>query len=83
MRGEISIVVAGAPARTASVFDVVAEVLTRTGAGERLKAVVAEVAEAAGVGKSELYAAALARRSQPPADPPPARDPAPALPPLP
>ena len=65
MRGEISIVVAGAPARTASVADVVAEVLTRTGAGERLKAVVAEVAEAAGVGKSELYAAALARRSQP------------------
>ncbi|HEY8720311.1 16S rRNA (cytidine(1402)-2'-O)-methyltransferase [Pengzhenrongella sp.] len=64
--GEISIVVAGAPASVASVADVVGEVLTRADAGERLKEAVAEVAEAAGVGKRELYAAAIARRSRPP-----------------
>ncbi|QTE28925.1 16S rRNA (cytidine(1402)-2'-O)-methyltransferase [Pengzhenrongella sicca] len=63
MLGEIAIVVAGAPARTASVADVVGEVLTRTDGGEHLKSVVAEVAEAAGVSKRELYAAALERRS--------------------
>jgi 16S rRNA (cytidine1402-2'-O)-methyltransferase len=63
--GEISVVVGGAPARTASVADVVAEVLTRADGGERLKDAVAEVAEAAGVGKRELYAAAIAQRSRP------------------
>ena len=67
MRGEISIVVGGAPERTSSVSDVLAEVLTRVDGGERLKDVVAEVAEAAGVSKRELYAAALARRSGRPA----------------
>ena len=65
VRGEISIVVGGAPARVASVADVVAEVLTRADGGERLKDAVAEVAEAAGVGKRELYAAAIAQRSRP------------------
>jgi len=44
----------------------VGEVLTRADAGERLKEAVAEVAEAAGVGKRDLYAAAIARRSRPP-----------------
>jgi 16S rRNA (cytidine1402-2'-O)-methyltransferase len=63
--GEISVVVGGAPARTASVADVVAEVLSRADGGERLKDAVAEVAEAAGVGKRELYAAALAQRARP------------------
>jgi 16S rRNA (cytidine1402-2'-O)-methyltransferase len=63
--GEISVVVGGAPARVASVADVVAEVLTRADGGERLKDAVAEVAEAAGVGKRELYAAAIAQRSKP------------------
>jgi 16S rRNA (cytidine1402-2'-O)-methyltransferase len=63
--GEISVVVGGAPARTASVADVVAEVLTRADGGERLKEAVAAVAEATGVGKRELYAAALAQRSRP------------------
>lgn len=65
VRGEISIVVAGAPARVASVADVVAEVLTRADGGERLKDAVAQVAEAAGVPKRELYAAAIAQRSRP------------------
>ena len=63
--GEISVVVGGAPARTASVADVVGEVLGRADAGERLKDAVAEVAEAAGVGKRELYAAAIAQRVRP------------------
>ena len=65
MLGEISVVVGGAPARTASVADVVGEVLGRADAGERLKDAVAEVAEAAGVGKRELYAAAIAQRVRP------------------
>ena len=63
--GEISVVVGGAPARTASVADVVGEVLGRADAGERLKDAVAEGAEAAGVGKRELYAAAIAQRVRP------------------
>lgn len=65
VRGEISVVVAGAPARVADVADVVAEVLARADGGERLKDAVAEIAVAAGVGKRELYAAAIARRSRP------------------
>jgi 16S rRNA (cytidine1402-2'-O)-methyltransferase len=63
--GEISVVIGGAPARTASVADVVGEVLARADGGERLKDAVAEVAEASGVGKRELYAAAIAQRSRP------------------
>lgn len=63
VRGEISVVVAGAPQRaTASVSSMVTEVLARVDAGERLKVVVAEVAEATGLPKRELYAAALTRR---------------------
>ncbi|MEV7963553.1 16S rRNA (cytidine(1402)-2'-O)-methyltransferase [Oerskovia paurometabola] len=63
LRGEICVVVAGAPAREAvSVEELVAEVLARVAAGERLKEAVAEVATAAGVPKRDLYAAALAAR---------------------
>ena len=76
MLGEISIVIAGAPGRVVAVEDLVVEVLTRTDGGERLKTVVVEVAAAAGVSKSELYAAALARRSG-------AKKPAPVAPELP
>lgn len=64
VRGEIAVVVAGAPAReVASEADLVAEVLARVDGGERLKEAVAEVAQVAGVPKRELYAAALAARS--------------------
>ncbi|WP_402467185.1 16S rRNA (cytidine(1402)-2'-O)-methyltransferase [Isoptericola aurantiacus] len=64
LRGEICVVVAGAPAAEAPrVEDLVPEVLTRVGGGERLKTVVADVATAAGVPKRDLYAAALAARS--------------------
>jgi 16S rRNA (cytidine1402-2'-O)-methyltransferase len=58
-------VVAGAPAReVASTADLVAEVLSRADAGERLKDAVAEVAQVAGVPKRDLYAAALAARGR-------------------
>ncbi|NOV97396.1 16S rRNA (cytidine(1402)-2'-O)-methyltransferase [Isoptericola halotolerans] len=64
LRGEICLVVGGAPAAGAPrVEDLVPEVLDRVAAGERLKAAVAEVATAAGVPKRDLYAAALAARA--------------------
>lgn len=63
LRGEICVVVGGAPAAAAPrVEDLVGEVLSRVEAGERMKAAVAEVATAAGVPKRDLYAAALAAR---------------------
>ncbi|MCU1432661.1 MAG: rsmI [Actinotalea sp.] len=63
VRGEIAVVVAGAPARgTGSLSDLTAEVIARAASGERLKDAVAAVAEATGVPKNELYAAALAAR---------------------
>jgi 16S rRNA (cytidine1402-2'-O)-methyltransferase len=64
VRGEICVVVAGAPApAAASVDDLLGEVLARVDGGERLKDAVAEVAAAAGAPKRELYAAAVARRA--------------------
>ncbi|MFC0712465.1 16S rRNA (cytidine(1402)-2'-O)-methyltransferase [Cellulomonas biazotea] len=65
VRGEIVVVVGGAggPAKV-STADLVAEVLSRADAGERLKDVVAEVATAAGMPKRDLYAAALAARTR-------------------
>lgn len=63
VRGEISVVVAGAPQSAATpVATLVVEVLSRVDAGERLKEAVREVAEATGTSKRDLYAAALARR---------------------
>ena len=65
VRGEIAVVVGGAVGHgSATTQDLVAEVLARADAGERLKDAVAEVAEAARVPKRELYAAALAARSR-------------------
>jgi 16S rRNA (cytidine1402-2'-O)-methyltransferase len=66
VRGEISVVVGGSPQPAPASLDVlVSEVLARVDAGERLKEAVGEVAEAAGLVKRELYAAALARRPGP------------------
>jgi 16S rRNA (cytidine1402-2'-O)-methyltransferase len=62
VRGEITVVLAGAEPREVSVADLVGEVATRVEAGERLKSVAAEVAEAAGVSKKDLYDAVLASR---------------------
>jgi 16S rRNA (cytidine1402-2'-O)-methyltransferase len=62
VRGEITVVLAGAERREVSVDDLVGEVSERVAAGERLKSAAAEVAEAAGVSKKELYDAVLASR---------------------
>jgi 16S rRNA (cytidine1402-2'-O)-methyltransferase len=62
VRGEITVVLAGAEPREVSVADLVGEVSERVAAGERLKSVAAEVAEAAGVSKKKLYDAVLTAR---------------------
>lgn len=62
VRGEITIVVAGAEERQYSVADLVPRVLERVAAGERFKTVVAEVAAQGGVSKRELYEEAQAAR---------------------
>ena len=60
--GEITLVVAGAPAaEVADVADLVPAVLERVAAGERLKDAAAAVAAEAGANKRELYNAATAR----------------------
>jgi 16S rRNA (cytidine1402-2'-O)-methyltransferase len=64
VRGEISVVLAGAEPREVSVADLVGEVSERVAAGERLKSAAAEVAEAAGVSKKELYDAVLLSRRE-------------------
>ncbi|MDR6971171.1 16S rRNA (cytidine(1402)-2'-O)-methyltransferase [Leifsonia shinshuensis] len=63
VRGEIVIVVGGAPARAADPETAVAQVLALVAAGTRLKDAAAEVADATGLGKRDLYQAALAARS--------------------
>ncbi|MEV8614530.1 16S rRNA (cytidine(1402)-2'-O)-methyltransferase [Amycolatopsis sp. NPDC051373] len=62
VRGEITVVLEGAVAPEVSVSDLVGEVSARVAAGERLKAVAAEVAEGAGVSKKDLYDAVVASR---------------------
>lgn len=63
VRGEITVVLAGAaPSAAPTVESLVGAVQERVNEGERLKTAVAEVAEAAGVPKRELYAATLAAR---------------------
>jgi 16S rRNA (cytidine1402-2'-O)-methyltransferase len=62
VRGEITVVLAGAEPREVSVDDLVAEVRERVAAGERMKSAAAEVATAAGVSKKELYDAVLLAR---------------------
>ena len=64
VRGEIVVVVGGAPGRRATLAELVPEVLARADAGERLKDVVGDVASAGGVPKRDLYAAALAARGR-------------------
>lgn len=62
VRGEITVVVAGAEPSTLGIADVLPEVLTRTAGGERLKEVTGEVAARGGLSRKELYDAALAAR---------------------
>jgi 16S rRNA (cytidine1402-2'-O)-methyltransferase len=63
VRGEITVVVAGAAAVAADPEQALAQVLDRVAAGERLKEAVAAVAEESGLVKRELYAAALEVRA--------------------
>ena len=63
VRGEIAVVVAGAPeAAAARPEDLVAAVNSLVGQGIRLKEAVAAVAEESRVSKRELYSAVLAAR---------------------
>jgi 16S rRNA (cytidine1402-2'-O)-methyltransferase len=62
VRGEITVVLAGASAAAPSVASLVGAVQERVADGERLKDAVSVVASAAGVPKRELYAAALAEQ---------------------
>lgn len=66
VRGEIVVVVGGAPDRaaTADPAELVARVLARADAGTRLKDAVAEVAAETGATKRDLYQAALAARGR-------------------
>ncbi|XVX19552.1 16S rRNA (cytidine(1402)-2'-O)-methyltransferase [Actinomycetota bacterium] len=62
VRGEITVVVAGAAPKAASLEDAVRGILDRVAAGERLKDVCADVAAGTGLSKKALYDAALAAR---------------------
>lgn len=62
LKGEITIVVAGAPDVEPSPDDFVSEVLTLAEAGMRLKAAAGYISERTGVRKKDLYEAALVRR---------------------
>lgn len=62
VRGEITIVVSGAPETEANAEDYVGEVLTLADSGMRLKAAAGYISERTGVRKKELYEAALQRR---------------------
>ncbi len=62
VRGEITVVLEGAKPRSADLAELVAEVQARVAAGERLKSASAEVAQAAGVSRKQLYDAVLRER---------------------
>lgn len=63
VRGEVVLVVGGAPAHEVSPEAALTEVLTRVAAGDRLKDATREVAEATGLASKALYAAALEARA--------------------
>ncbi|MGD7706414.1 16S rRNA (cytidine(1402)-2'-O)-methyltransferase [Microlunatus sp. Y2014] len=62
VRGEVTVVIAGATAVAVDEAAAVAEVAARVAAGERTKPAVAAVAEATGIAKNTLYEAVLADR---------------------
>jgi 16S rRNA (cytidine1402-2'-O)-methyltransferase len=62
VKGEITVVVGGAPAAVTDRDTAVAGIQARVGAGERLKDVCAEVAAATGLSRKDLYNSALAAR---------------------
>jgi 16S rRNA (cytidine1402-2'-O)-methyltransferase len=62
VKGEITVVVAGAPAEVTDSETAVAGIQARVARGERLRDVCAEVAAATGLSRNDLYNAALAAR---------------------
>jgi 16S rRNA (cytidine1402-2'-O)-methyltransferase len=62
VKGEICIVVAGAPERVADLGAGIDEVLSLVAGGARLKEAASTVADATGLGKRDLYEGALAAR---------------------
>ena len=62
VKGEITVVVGGAPPMVTDLGTAVAGVQARVAAGERLKEVCAEVAAATGLSRKDLYNAVLAAR---------------------
>ncbi len=62
VRGEVTVVVAGAGPSAGDLQEAVAGILRRVAEGERLRDVVAEVAAATGLRRKALYDAAVARR---------------------
>jgi 16S rRNA (cytidine1402-2'-O)-methyltransferase len=62
VRGEICVVVAGAEPASASLEGGIAQVQALVAGGRSLKDAAAEVAEATGLGRRDLYQGALARR---------------------
>lgn len=62
VRGEITVVIEGGPAEAADPEDLVAEVLRRVDAGQRMKDAAKDVAKEHGVKGGELYDAVLAQR---------------------
>ncbi len=65
VRGEICVVVEGAAAAVADLDSAVGQVLSLVASGTRLKDAAGEVADATGLGKRDLYQAALAARVTP------------------
>jgi 16S rRNA (cytidine1402-2'-O)-methyltransferase len=63
VKGEITVVVGGAPAVVTDLQTQVAGIQARVAAGERLKEVCAEVAAATGLSRKDLYNAVLAART--------------------
>lgn len=66
VRGEITVVIAGAPAASGGLDEAVATVLDEVADGERFKTAVADVAARTGVSRNDLYEAALAARKERP-----------------
>ena len=63
-RGEVVIVVEGAAPASASLEDGISQVLALVADGSRLKEAAAEVSEASGLGRRDLYEGALAARTR-------------------
>ena len=62
VRGEITVVVAGAPREVGTIGDALDGIRSRVATGERLKDVCADVASRTGLSKKALYDAAVAAR---------------------